>query len=107
MRPGERIGPYVVVAVLGRGGMGVVYEVRHPEVPRRLALKLIDPIGADDDALARFQREGEALARVRHPGVVAVHAAGRTERGAREIPQFPCRFVKLIGQEGWEERGKE
>ncbi|MBX3471351.1 MAG: protein kinase [Planctomycetes bacterium] len=76
----RRIGPYEVVRELGRGGMGVVYEVTDPALPRRLALKLILD-HADPDALARFGREVELLARVRHPNVVAVHAVGRAPEG--------------------------
>ncbi|MBX3468806.1 MAG: serine/threonine protein kinase, partial [Planctomycetes bacterium] len=76
----RRIGPYEVLRELGRGGMGVVYEVRDPALPRRLALKLILD-RADPDALARFSREVELLARVRHPGVVAVHAVGHAPEG--------------------------
>ena len=68
--PGGVFGPYTVVRELGRGGMGVVYEVRHPEIPRRLALKLITADCADEDTLSRFGREAELLARVSsNPGM--------------------------------------
>ncbi|MGE0710829.1 MAG: WD40 repeat domain-containing serine/threonine protein kinase [Planctomycetota bacterium] len=77
----QRIGPYEVVRELGRGGMGVVYEVRHPGQPARLALKLISPELAGAEDLARFAREAELLARLRHPHVVAIHTLGRSERG--------------------------
>jgi predicted Ser/Thr protein kinase len=76
-----RIGPYEVVRELGRGGMGVVYEVRHPEAPRRLALKVILDDEAKPDELERFRREARLLARVRHPSIVVVHALDRTEDG--------------------------
>ena len=70
------IGPYRVLRELGRGGMGVVYEVQDPQAPRTLALKLILPGEAGPDALARFAREAQLLARVRHPNVVTVHTMG-------------------------------
>jgi predicted Ser/Thr protein kinase/WD40 repeat protein len=74
------IGPYEVVRELGRGGMGVVYEVRHPDIPRPLALKLI--LGeAHPQALARFGREAQVMARIRHPGVVTVHQLTRVAEG--------------------------
>ncbi|MCO5171701.1 MAG: serine/threonine protein kinase [Planctomycetes bacterium] len=76
----RRVGPYEVMRELGRGGMGVVYEVRDPALPRRLALKLILD-GGGSEVVARFVREAELLARVRHPGVVAVHAVGRAPEG--------------------------
>ncbi|MBX3471349.1 MAG: serine/threonine protein kinase [Planctomycetes bacterium] len=77
----RRIGPYEVLRELGRGGMGVVYEVTDPALPRRLALKLLFA-GSGAVAEVRFEREVELLARVRHPGVVAVHAVGRAPEGA-------------------------
>ena len=62
--------------------MGVVYSVRHPEVDRPLALKLLSR-GArlNERAVERFRREGQALAKVRHPAVLQVHAAGEAEGG--------------------------
>jgi tRNA A-37 threonylcarbamoyl transferase component Bud32 len=81
MRDPERIGPYQIVRKLGQGGMGVVYEARHPMVPRRLALKLVLERNASEKARARFFREAEALARVKHPAVVQVHQLGRAPEG--------------------------
>jgi serine/threonine protein kinase len=75
MQPVPRIGPYQIVAELGRGGMGVVYEVRDPNLPgRRLALKQILKDLCGPDALRRFAREAEMLAKVQHPNVVRVYA---------------------------------
>ena len=82
-----RFGPYELVGPLGRGGMGRVLEVRHPDLPgRRLALKLVRSAKSASAparavALRRFQREAQLLARVRHPGVVTVHATGESEHG--------------------------
>src|SRR5262249_30323926 len=61
--------------------MGVVYEVRHPEVPRPLALKMISLELADAEAFARFGREAQLLARVKHPNVLPVHSLARTAEG--------------------------
>ncbi len=72
LQPGERVGPYEVVRVVGKGGMGVVLEVRREGDPRRLALKL-NTGNLDERRLERFRREGRALARLRHPSVVGVH----------------------------------
>lgn len=68
------IGPYHVVRVLGRGGMGLVYEGVDPVVGRRVALKVILGAGLDSEAVARFEREARLLARVKHGNVVTVHA---------------------------------
>jgi len=75
----ERVGDYRVFSVLGRGAMGVVYEVARPGSSARYALKTIAVDGwrAEDYApeLARFQREVEALGRLTHPAIVRVHSA--------------------------------
>jgi serine/threonine protein kinase len=67
-----------IVEYLGRGGMGVVYRAEHVELNRPVALKLLAPERAADPALAeRFVREAQALARLSHPNIVAVHDVGR------------------------------
>ena len=72
LRTGERVGEWVVEAPLGEGGMGAVYRV-HSALTRRLlaALKVMKPT-TEPDARARFVREAEALAALRHPAVVRV-----------------------------------
>jgi serine/threonine-protein kinase len=72
LRAGERIGDWIVEKPLGEGGMGAVYLV-HSALTQRLvaALKVMKP-SAEPDARARFIREAEALAALRHPAVVRV-----------------------------------
>jgi tetratricopeptide (TPR) repeat protein len=68
------IGRFEVVGVLGRGGMGVVYDARDPDLDRPVAIKLIlDP---DASHSLRLVREAQALAMLQHPNVVAVHEIG-------------------------------
>src|SRR5262249_7522125 len=68
---------YRVEALLGRGGMGVVYRAWHLRLNRAVALKmLLAGPGARPEELARFQREAQALAALRHPNVVQVFDAG-------------------------------
>ena len=75
--PGSRIGRYVVLGKLGTGAMGVVHVAYDPELDRKVALKLLKPRGGDPaDARARLQREAQALAKLGHPNVVAVHDVG-------------------------------
>ncbi|MCI0340464.1 MAG: serine/threonine protein kinase [Planctomycetales bacterium] len=74
----QRLGAYVISGELGRGGMGVVYRARDPSLGREVALKVL-PAGAPADRRARFLREGRVAARLRHPNIVAVHAAGEAE----------------------------
>jgi serine/threonine protein kinase len=72
--PGTRIGAYLIERQLGRGGMGVVYEVEHSVLGRRFALKVLsgDVMVRDPASARRFVREARAAARLRHPGIVEV-----------------------------------
>jgi serine/threonine-protein kinase len=68
---------YEVEAVLGRGGMGIVYRARHVRLNRLVALKmLLAGVYATSHERARFQREAEAVARLKHPNVVQVYDVG-------------------------------
>ena len=72
---GDHIGRYVVISVLGRGGMGTVYAAWDPRLDRRVALKLVSlREGSDIDVQrGRLLREGQALARLEHPRKAAPH----------------------------------
>lgn len=63
---------YELLDVVGKGGMGTVYEARDPVLGRHVAVKVIEHTGDE----ARLLREGRAMARVTHPNVVGVHDAG-------------------------------
>ncbi|HWB77736.1 MAG TPA: serine/threonine-protein kinase, partial [Nannocystaceae bacterium] len=72
-----RRGRYVVLGVLGRGGLGVVHAAYDPELDRKVALKVVDAHALGSaDLRARLRREAQALARLSHPNVVAVHDVG-------------------------------
>jgi len=77
---GHSVGRYLILAPVGSGGMGVVYAAYDPELNRKVALKLLH---ADlkndvshDEAQARLLREAQAMARVSHPNVTAIHDVG-------------------------------
>jgi serine/threonine protein kinase len=71
-----KVDRYVVLDQIGSGGLGVVYAAYDPELDRKVALKLVNPARLTPQAAARMQREAQAMAKVRHPNVVAVHDAG-------------------------------
>jgi WD40 repeat protein/serine/threonine protein kinase len=96
---GETVGPapsaatqvpgYEVLGELGRGGMGVVYKARQINLKRIVALKMI--LGgshAGAAALERFKTEAEAVARIQHPGIVAVYEIGEHDG----LPFFSLEF---------------
>ncbi len=72
------LGDYLLLEVLGRGGMGVVYLAKQCELDRLVAVKMIrSGILADDAEVRRFYTEAQAAARLHHRGIVSVHQFGR------------------------------
>ncbi len=77
LQRGEKLGRYVIIEVLGSGGMGVVYRAYDPDLDRRVALKRIRLSGGSAETLRAFlMREAQAMARLSHPNVVAVYDVG-------------------------------
>jgi eukaryotic-like serine/threonine-protein kinase len=78
---GSTIGRYLVADMLGSGGMGVVYAAYDPDLDRKLAIKLLHVGSAEraGDGTTRLLREAQALAKLTHPNVVAVHDVGTHE----------------------------
>jgi hypothetical protein len=73
LAPGSVLGRYQIVRLLGKGGMGTVYEAVHRELRKPVAIKVLNQELADDpQARARLRREAEALARIDHEHVVDV-----------------------------------
>jgi serine/threonine protein kinase len=73
---GISIGRYLLLDALGEGGMGVVYKAYDPELGRPIALKLLRTEDQATHLQERLLREAQALARLSHPNVVAVHDVG-------------------------------
>ena len=76
---GVEIGDFRLLRLLDRGAAGEVWEADEPRLERRVALKLLRADRLDPRAPERLEHEGRALARVSHPGVVAVHRVGQSE----------------------------
>nr|HEX4315172.1 protein kinase [Kofleriaceae bacterium] len=76
------IGEYRIQGVLGRGGMGAVYEAIHPLIDKRAAIKIIHrELCENHESVARFQQEAKAVNRIGHPNIVDVFGYGATEDG--------------------------
>jgi serine/threonine-protein kinase len=114
-RPGERIGPYLLVQVLGAGTGGRVFEVLHEKLGRPAALKLLDGArAARPSARARFFAEALSIARINHPHIVEVTDIVETDEQAglvmellegvslasamREGPLLPERFLPILAE---------
>jgi serine/threonine-protein kinase len=77
LEEGSTFAGYTVVRRLGSGGMGEVYLVRHPRLPRQDALKVLRPeVSADREYRERFNREADIAASLWHPHIVGVHDRG-------------------------------
>jgi len=75
---GSLIGPYRLEDLLGHGGMGTVYRATHVHLQHQVAIKILAPaLARDERFVQRFEREARALARLRHPNIVAIHDLGR------------------------------
>ena len=87
----QTIGKYEVEKVLGRGGMGTVYQARDPVIRRTVALKTMTPEIAETPELkARFLREAQAAGGLRHQNIVTVYDLGE-DRGQ---PYIAMEFIE-------------
>jgi WD40 repeat protein len=80
LSPGDKLGPYEILAPLGAGGMGEVYRARDTQLNRDVAIKVL-PGALSNDAqyMARFEREAQMLAALNHPNIATVYGI---EQGA-------------------------
>lgn len=73
-------GQYRIIRLLGRGGMGEVYEAEHTTLERRYGLKLLpQDFASRPEAVARFRREAKVMANLEHPNIVRVDEFGETD----------------------------
>ena len=89
--PGLRVGHYRLVKLVGRGGMGDVWEAHDEHLKRRVAIKFIRDAGQADE-IARFKREASLAARLDHPGIAAIYEAGELDG----LPWIAMAFVGSI-----------
>jgi len=86
---GVQIGPYQVVEQVGRGGMATVFKAYQPALERNVAIKVLPEFLADDpQSRERFRREAVAVAKLRHPGILAVFDHGEFEGQPYIVTEF-------------------
>ncbi len=77
---GHKVGNYVITEKLGEGGMGAVYLAKHPEIERKVAVKVLAPHLSHHPRIAeRFHSEARALSRLEHSNIIEVYDYGRLE----------------------------
>jgi serine/threonine-protein kinase len=95
-------GRYEVVRLIGRGGMGAIYEVRNTRLGRSFAMKtLFGDAASDLEVLARFRREADVVARIKHPNIVEVIDWESLEDGS------PCIILEYLQGEDLSHRIRE
>ena len=85
---GSTLGQYRIDALLGQGGMGVVYRAFDTKLNRPVAVKFLSAEVADADARRRFQREAQMASSLNHPHIVTVHDAGDWEGEQYVVTEF-------------------
>ena len=74
---GRQVGPYKVINLIGRGGMGEVYLAQDSRLARKVALKLLpSELTKDQDRLRRFRQEAQAASALNHPNILTIHDIG-------------------------------
>ena len=74
LSPGDRLGPYEILAPLGAGGISEVYKAKDTRLDRFVAVKVLpEQLAKDPDLLARFDREAKSVAALNHPNILALH----------------------------------
>src|SRR6266852_5576396 len=76
---GTKLGPYEILAPIGKGGMGEVYRAKDTKLDRDVAIKIVpESFAHDPERIARFEREAKVLAALNHPNIAQIY--GREER---------------------------
>src|ERR1700690_2685011 len=96
LSPGDKLGHFEIVSLLGEGGMGVVYKARDPRLDRLGAIKpLTEARISDPDRRARFMQEARAASALNHPGIVTVYDIAEQDGRHYIVIRLPSASVRL------------
>ncbi len=88
-KPAKKLGKYDIMSEISRGGMGIIYRARQPELDRVVALKVITPqLVTDQHFIERFLQEARALGKLNHPNIVQVYDVGREADGLFLVMEY-------------------
>lgn len=96
-----QVGGFTLVEEIGHGSMGRVFRARQRQPAREVALKLVAALGPE--SRLRLAREVEALARLEHPGIARLYAAGTETVNGVEQPWLAMEYVRGVGLREWSE----
>ncbi|MBI2686462.1 MAG: serine/threonine-protein kinase [Acidobacteria bacterium] len=86
---GDKLGPYEILAPIGAGGMGEVYQARDTRLDRTIAIKVLpEHIAKREDLRARFEREARAVASLNHPNICVLHDIGSQDGAGYMVMEF-------------------
>src|SRR5215469_15857755 len=78
LKPGIKLGPYLIQSLIGTGGMGEVYRARDTKLKREVAIKVLPEFWSHDaERLHRFELEAQAAAALNHPNIISIHHVGQ------------------------------
>jgi serine/threonine-protein kinase len=88
--PGTRFGGYEILALIGSGGMGEVYQAKDTRLHRDVAIKVLPTeVASDHDRLSRFDREAQLLASLNHPNIAQIY-------GVEDSTGVPALVMELV-----------
>ena len=102
----QQIGPYRIIELLGKGGMGMVLLGESDLPKRKVAIKLMLSSQFDADALSRFRQEMEVLARLEHPGIGRLYEVGTLVIAGTEQPWYAMEYVSGLQLDEYVKRNK-
>jgi len=93
IRPGSRFGPYRLIELLGKGGMGAVYHAERVdgELTQEVALKIVRASMLSESMLLRFRNERQILAKLEHPNIARLFDGGTSDDG---LPYFVMEYIR-------------
>jgi serine/threonine protein kinase len=87
---GTKLGTYEVLAAIGAGGMGEVYQALDSKLGRDVAIKVLpEAFAHGPEKLSRFQREAKLLASLNHPNIATIHGL-EDSNGTRSLSEYSC-----------------
>ncbi len=89
LHPGNKIGAYEILGLIGAGGMGEVYRARDPRLGRDVAVKVLPAaLAGDPDRVRRFELEARAAGRLNHPNILHIYDVGQHDGQAYLVTEF-------------------